>query len=283
MSSNYPPYYNTLTYSNKKVIDQVLSELTKLQGVICIFWGGSTSLSPEERVFSDIDLWVVSEEFQGLDKLISLLSSRLDNLSYIDNGGFFPWLGHLITIIFFPGSTLSIDVCFCMIEELETLNPGPSPYFIFGEKKDVEHVINHLLPKYYEEPLQKRAGLIFINGLKIRKNLYRGSLWNCIEYLNRARRELMGIICHGRRDDPIKYLRPDRGIEKYLNNDEKHLLMQTYPKLNSSSISKCTSIIISRSILYVEHLISKKTVESFLNLEQWFMKYSDFRKEDDEE
>lgn len=277
MIIKYPPSYHKLTSLEKKVFHQVFEKLTKLKDAICILWGGSSSVSSRKQVFSDIDLWVVTDKIDNSKKIMTRFLSNFDDIIYIHDGGYLPWLGEFLTLIFFPGCTFSIDIGFCTLESVSAINPGSSPYFLFGENKIIKQVKNRLEPKDYKESLKKRADSIFINGLKIRKNLSREQFWNCIEYINRARRELMGIFIFPKRSDPIKSLRPDRGIEKYLKKNEKSFFIQTYPRFDPSSISYCTSKIVAECLVRAGHLLSEKVYTELSCLEKWLKEFSKSR------
>jgi hypothetical protein len=228
-----PSVYSTLTKNEQAAVSDVIEVLISMPSVECLFWGGSTAYS-NVRDLADVDLWLVVQE---ADSVYSTLQQQLASVPHarvVYNSGFLPWLGRLLTVLFFHGCTFSIDIGVCQREDLAAANPGPKPFPVWG---DTSAAFALLRPQRYEVPPEQRVATLLINLIKIRKNLLRGYLWEAYECLSRARREIMGLLLPKDVAKRIYYSRADRDIEDYVTTDVLKALELTAPAYSCSAIA----------------------------------------------
>jgi hypothetical protein len=272
MGFRYPPVYNTLHEREKAAVDSVVTRIRRLENALCLIWGGSTSLQPTRPPLTDVDLWLVMREIGSTKQRLYDDFQEIDGISFVHDGGYLPWLGELLSLFFPPNCTFSIDVGICDLDGLHTANPGPKPFFLWGESIDIA---SRLKVQKYERSPQQRMMEILVNVLKIKKSLMRGHIWNVIEYLSRARRELMGLLVELSDSKAIYYLRPDRDIEDLI--DERHLvrLAETCPQYSAVTVAECASKIIHQCLDWAEkERFDWPLTRELANQDQWFVQFS---------
>lgn len=271
MNFNFPSIYDSLNIREKKALKSVLKPLYNLDKALCLIWGGSTTIQTVKQPWTDIDFWLVMKKIGNTKQQLYNEFQNIDGLSFIYDAGYFPWLGELLSLFFFQNYTLSIDVGICDLEGLSEANPGPRPCFIWGKSTQITSRLKH--QKYQTSP-QQRMMKILVNLLKIRKSLLRGHIWNSIEYLSRARRELMGVLAKRFNSNSIYYIRPDRNVEDLIDKKYVKKLAETCPQYSVMSVVKCTSIIIVFCLDWIkkEH-IEQSLIKEFKNLRNWFNRF----------
>lgn len=248
MRWNFPAIYHSFTTDEQQILNAVLIKLAAADGVQCIFWGGSTTIAATRQPGSDVDLWVVLSSVNKAKRKLQDKLHDLNSVTYVYDGGYLPWLGHFLSIYFFPDCSFSVDIGFCDTQDLSAVNPGPNPFFVYGAPEAVEQVSTLLKHQEYEVTPETRAGRILVNMIKIRKCLRRGHIWNAQEYLKRARSELIGIMLHHREQKPIYYTRPERDAEDFLSVEERKCLSETCPKYSAKSVATCSEKLISECL-----------------------------------
>jgi len=232
----YPPAFGSLSGSSQDVVRIVIHRIRDCKEAYCLIWGGSTTIS-QNTAYCDLDLWAVVRNVKEAKTFLLREFSVLEHLIFYKECGYLPWLGELISMFFFDDFSLAIDVGVCGENDLPEINPGASPCFVWGESEQVSVCLRH---QEYVVDTQERLKNILINMLKIRKNILRGHLWNALEYLSRARRELMGLYTDATRTKPINYSRPDRDIESVLSENELRLFSDICPIYTTESILDCS-------------------------------------------
>lgn len=212
---------------------------TSLLGTLAVFPHHSLILGGSNTVGSqlpgDIDLWFVVDVPVAVKKHVEHEAWLLPDVNYVHDAGFFPWLGELLTVFFFPDATFIVDIGFCSRAMLPETNTGPSPIFLWG---DALSVLPLLRTQSYAAPPTVRLGRLFANLVKVRKNLVRGHLWDATECLTKARRELMGLSLDRLDLQGIRYTRTERRIEEVLPGDIVAAITDTYPQLDAVDIRR---------------------------------------------
>ena len=106
---------------------------------------------------------------------------------------------------------------------------------------------------------------------KIRKNLLRNHLWNCNEYLNKLRRNLIFLL----RIHTIKTVdflgNPERNIENVFSKEIIFRLNNTQPRITQADITKCTILIIKWLLeILNSEIIMQETID--VKMSEWYYK-----------
>jgi len=196
-----------------------------------LLMGGSATAGLPDP--GDLDFWLVVDDPLIAKTTIASRVGALPSLNYVHDAGFFPWLGELITICFFPDARLCIDVGLCSPRMLADANPGPNPIVLWG---DAQLLRSFLRQQLYKDLPTNRLGRLFVNLLKVRKNVGRGHLWDAVECLAKARREVMALRVDTLQPCGIRYSRAERRIEDTLSTEELSQMADTYPALTRQAI-----------------------------------------------
>lgn len=276
MDFSYPSFYHTLSRKEKVALNTVVTSLYQLDDALCLIWGGSTTVRQTKQPWADVDLWIVMKDLS--DSLVRSIKDRLcrefkriDGVAFVYDGGYLPWLGELLSLFFFPNCTFSIDVGIFDPDHLDSANPGPNPFFVWGQPHNIKSKLK--IQKYWKIP-EQRMTAVLVNFLKIRKNLTRGNLWNAIEYLSRARRELMGLLVKEVESEATYYIRKDRNIEDFIGKDDLMKLADTCPQYSSVSVAECASKIIRDCLTWAEkNQFDWTLAHELIRLDQWMFHF----------
>lgn len=269
---SYPPIYNFFIKKEKKAIKSVIETIYRIKYSSCLIWGGSTILRPKRTSNTDIDFWIITKSVSNLKKQLFQNFQQIEGVTFIFDSGYLPWLGELVSIFFFHNCTFSIDVGICNPNNFNLANPGPTPFFVWGKTSSI---MKKLKIQRYETIDSQRMTKIMVNLLKIRKALKRGYIWNAIEYISRARRELMGLVCKQKKIKSIYYTRADRNIEDFISQNNRVGLSKLCPQYSAESVSRCVTELIQQCL----NIQNQKQPEWHLwyelkRLQEWFLDFS---------
>jgi hypothetical protein len=237
--------FERLAPDERLVIEAVIEAVGSLDGLKCAFWGGSTRFLSKRRPWSDIDLWVVLDQIDDQPAVLGLRLKQIKDVRLVHEIGHLPWFGHLFSLFFFPGCTFAVDVGLCTKNDVPNLNPGQDPLFFLGSDESIHDVRSALRPQTYVLSQRTRAETLLAHLLKMRKSLARNHLWNAMECLTRARRELLGLLLDGRGKRVIHYGRADRDAEDHLEIHECKLLATTAAHYKDEEIRRAAGIVAS--------------------------------------
>lgn len=268
---NYPDEFFRLVDCKQEALRDVINILVSTPKVLGVLWAGSIRRKKSFEL-SDIDLFCNVTNPNTLQiKLLATFSS-LNNVEIVVNQGYFPWMGELLTIFYKFIPDFAIDIGLVDSNKASTFFWEPEGFILFDNNNMIHNSRKDLMnsPNFTQQPFQAKTPFqnIILLLKKIRKNLSRGHLWNCIEYISTARRNLMIILrLYVLKDDD--YLgRVERDIEDVLPQEMLDDLKKTQPELEKLSIVNC-ALIIARWTQSELHCIQET---SNLELRRWIEK-----------
>lgn len=206
--------------------------------------GGSSSLG-QHSDGSDVDLWLIVDRPKATKRVIAKRLSALPELTLVHDGGFFPWMGELTTLFFYPDASVAIDIGFCSERMLSDINPGPSPFVFWGNARRIRAALQ--AQRYADLP-DRRLSRFFVNIIKVRKNVARGHLWDASECLMKARRELMGLVLDQIDGKRIHYSRPERGFEDVAPSHILRRFNRTHARLERRDLARAAGLLCDHAI-----------------------------------
>ena len=249
---SYPPVVASFDAKRRLIIESIVRHAASVEGMICILWGGSSVIAQNDLPeFADIDLWLVTEEPVKTKQDLLSQYCELPHLTFMHDAGLLPWFGNLISLFFFPDCSFSVDVGIAGCNDVPFLNCGPAaPSCVFGDFAAVCPELG--LPDYSCAP-KERIAVIMVNLRKIKKSISRGYLWNAIEYVSRARRELIGLMKDAAGQGRNCHSRPEHSVEDCLPPGDLLALEGTCPSYDSVSIARCTVRISQLALVQIRH------------------------------
>lgn len=236
MRYRLPRAYTHLESSRRAIVRDVLGRLAAIRGDTGVIWGGSTTIRPLQQRLIDVDLWFITNHVRSVKTELYQSFHDLKALTFVHQAGLYDWFGDLLSLFFFDDMSFAVDVGVCSPRRLSHLNPGPRPFVVWGNERKL---LAKLKTQYYLVSPEQRVWRIIVNLLKCRRSLSRGYLWDAIEYLQRARREVIGLADLRAQGEVIYYSRPEHGVEDRMDDSLRILLARTCPSYNPSSIARC--------------------------------------------
>ena len=209
--------------SHVRVFMETLKVIQAIPEVDCVISGGSRSPLQHCDEWADLDLWVMVQK--NSSSIAAALCQRLQGIAgtLVNGGRFLPWLGHLVSVYVMPDIRFAIDVGVSEWNSFSSLGFGKTPVLVHSARP---------LPKNCEVDQCSQVYLTATRGIellencvKTRKNLARGYHFDAIEFLSRARRELIRLML----PQGHKFFRPEKRIENELPDAALEMVRSTYP------------------------------------------------------
>ena len=216
----------------------------------CVIWGGSLAKYRKSIPLADLDLWIITS--RGASELETVFLEKLAEMSdiLIKAGTNIPWFGRLVTLYSMPDCNFSVDIGIVNKSSMSTISPGPgwaiiSPPLGHADKCAIPESFTINKPSTNKSQTERLMEIVS-NCIKLRKNLERGFIYNTLEYISRARRELIGLLIN---DQSHPYERSENKVELYLSPEYLEKLSHTHPNgLDVDSIIKATLNIIQLTL-----------------------------------
>jgi hypothetical protein len=205
--------------------------------------------------FSDVDLVAVVAAASGTNFTSKLRKWAVEDsgVLFVGQTNRFEWFGRLTSIYWKCPHILAVD--FGVVEDAEV-----SRFFIEPDAlilKDFDANLERRKRECFRNALKLRRQLpsiaefeAFSLMIKLRKSLYRGHLWNAIEYVSLLRRLYVTLVRSQLLDDPqyVHVGRPERDAEHVLPEKVLAELKCTLPHYSHQSIA-CAARNLMLSIL----------------------------------
>ncbi len=258
----------------KVIVSDFLHILKKHNEIIGLLWGGSISRDESDE-YSDIDLFCLCKKDQNtslVNKIIDSISkdNRVDR---VVSQGIFQWLGQTITIYFKNEEFFSIDIGFIEYSNRNSFFWEPKGLIIW----DNENIISKNQKKIQELSGYKKYPFFSSQPIlhsilmikKIKKNLLRGHLWNCNEYLNKLRRNLIFLLRIHIINAEDFLGNPERNIEDVFPEEIIIRLNDTQPQILHTDITRCTLLIIDWLLEIINSdIVKQETIDS--KMIEWY-------------
>lgn len=222
--------------ATRSALAAVLRLLETIEGLEAVVLGGSLA-APSPRRDGDGDLWVFSRDVERAEKQLLHGARALPDLSYILGPCRLPWFGSLVTILFHPGGQCSVDVGLAEPTDATEINTGPGSIVLWSVEGARNMLQTALQRKSFRQTPRQRAEAILNNLIKLRKAISREELFGALEYLGRARREVIGLLWDANPSAPHWARRPDRELNGVLRDDEREELIGTHGALTKEALA----------------------------------------------
>jgi hypothetical protein len=253
-----------------------------------VLLGGSLSRKKMDR-YSDVDLFCLCSpnKIDSINKILLKKLQKLESVEQVVEQGSFGWLGETITVYFSGEMYFSIDIGMVEFTKGTLFFWEPEGVILWDYRNIIANgqVASRALKGYKKFPFSSqfpvRHSVVLLRKLK--KNLLRNHLWNCIEYLGKIRRNLIFLLrIHVvKKDDFLG--NPDRDIEDVLPSEMLEMLNKTQLGVNRAQIAKSAFlltdwlvIIANESVIRCETSDKAKIywlVKELQEAREWFLKF----------
>jgi 3-hydroxyisobutyrate dehydrogenase-like beta-hydroxyacid dehydrogenase len=251
---NIPPAALELNAPLQTVLRAVLYAIDSVKGVRAIVLGGSIA-GNARRTPGDADLWVFVDDVSLASETLKNIASSLPNLTLLYDAGHLPWFGYLLTFLFYPGCTSAVDVGLAKAEDALRINTGPGAVVLWS-RSDAKSILDIALQRRrFRSTPAKHAESVLMNLVKLNKAIDRGEKWGALEYVSRARREVIGILRDAHPAAVDWYERPDREIEGLLTDDQREGLSATHCQLDGNELAAAGRALARLTLRYGGNLV----------------------------
>lgn len=210
-----PIILSHLPPAKRVALEGVLEIIKAMPNIGAVILGGSLAAS-NPSFDGDIDLWILTSDPISCVGALRDGSTDLVGFSYFLDNGHVPWFGRLITLFFNSGCDIGIDAGFVTNGDVDNVNTGPGSIVLWAEKRAQAFVERATQKRSFRRTPDERARKVLSNIVKLKKAVDRGEKWGALEYISRARREVLGMIRDSSDSGAHWYERPDRKVEALL-------------------------------------------------------------------
>jgi len=227
---------------------EIIDSLSSQPDIDGVLLGGSLSRGKAD-LYSDIDLFCLcnSGKVELIKTNLTENFQRLENIEQVIEQDSFGWLGETISLFYANELFFSVDIGLLDFSKSKHFFWEPTGIILWDNHKAIARGQNSVraYAGYQRFPFSSqfpvRSSVILLK--KLRKNLLRNHLWNCIEYLNKLRRNLIFLIrIHLAKQDNFLG-NPERDIEDVLPSEMLERLSKTQPKLNKFQIAEAVFLL----------------------------------------
>lgn len=267
---------------------RVIDILKAYSDIIGVLLGGSLSRGKMD-CYSDVDLFCLCSPNKH-DSIKATLLNKLQELECVEQvveQGSFAWLGETITLYFSSEMYFSIDIGIVEFAKGQLFFWEPTGVILWDDNNIITNgqIASRQLVEYKKFPFSSqfpvRHSVVLLQKLK--KNLLRNHLWNCIEYLGKLRRNLIFLLrIHVVKDDDFLG-NPDRNIEDVFPRDILDRLNKTQPSIDQIQIAEATFLvtdwlveIVDQSIIRYEtddNIMTTWLLKELSSSREWFINF----------
>jgi 3-hydroxyisobutyrate dehydrogenase-like beta-hydroxyacid dehydrogenase len=235
MKLKTPQCIDSLDPRHREVVDGVLGAILTLESVKAVILGGSLAGSLP-KADGDVDLWVFVANPSGAAAILKQTILCIPGTEYVLDAGHVPWFGRLLTVLAFPGCMFGIDIGLATEDDAQQINTGPGAIVLWSDPQAESFLALALERRSFRRTPLNRAERVLDNLRKLKKAVDRGENWGALEYVARARREVLGLIRDGNHLSADWYERPDREVAAYLSSEQAQTLTSTHTSIESEDL-----------------------------------------------